>query len=200
MRTNSKALTVGEYQAIADACRTLFLQKLQDYGASWRHFRLLSVVDQIFIKARRIRRLEELGGEGLVEDSAVDEYVGIVNYCVISIDKLVHRSRPDESEIDDSVPEHWQTAAQARESFDSIIHRGRDVFLRKNHDYDEAWRDMAISSLTDEILGRTDRIKRILANKGATVVSEGVESQLVDTMNYAILALAKLRFSGDRSE
>jgi len=143
----SQALTDEEYSNISSACCELFIKKLTDYGPAWRHLRLLSIVDQIFIKARRIRRLEELGGKGQISDSPEDEFIGIVNYCVIALDKIHNRLRLDESEIDEVCPEEWATPTIARFTFNEIVGRCRGVLLKKNNDYDEAWRDMAISSV-----------------------------------------------------
>lgn len=164
-----------------------------DYGPAWRHMRLLSIVDQIFIKAKRIRRLEELGGKGLIPDTPKDEYIGIVNYCVIALDKIYNRLREDETEIDETWPEEWATESIANFTFNKIVDHCREVLLRKNNDYNEAWRQMEISSMTDEILSRVERIKSIIIiNDNRTLVSEGVESQLIDTLNYSILALARI--------
>lgn len=188
------ALTLTEHARITDACRELFVAKLGDYGASWRHFRLLSIVDQIFIKARRLRRLEELGTDGMVGEKADGEYVGVVNYCVIALDKLAHMPSGPDLDDESPTPERWATPDAARATFSQVVNRSRDVLLKKNHDYGEAWRDMARSSFTDEILGRTERIKGILATKNGPAVSEGIESQLIDAMNYAILALAQMQY------
>jgi hypothetical protein len=187
-------ITNEQYEGIVSACRALFLQKLEDYGTSWRHFRLLSIIDQIFIKAKRIRRLEELGGMGQIPESVDDEYVGIINYSVIALDKMLRRSRTDESELEEALPEHWSTQEKAAESYAWIVSHAKNLLLKKNHDYGEAWRDMAVTSLTDEILGRTERIKHLLSRRSAPAISEGVESQLWDTLNYAVLALVKIRY------
>jgi hypothetical protein len=188
-----KALTTAEFNEVSSACCNLFIQKLMDYGPAWRHMRLLSIVDQIFIKAKRIRRLEELGGKGLIPDTPKDEYIGIVNYCVIALDKIYNRLREDETEIDETWPEEWATESIANFTFNKIVDHCREVLLRKNNDYNEAWRQMEISSMTDEILSRVERIKSIIIiNDNRTLVSEGVESQLIDTLNYSILALARI--------
>src|SRR5947209_20216489 len=128
-------ITNKQFDAITNGCRTLFVQKLGDYGASWRHFRLLSIVDQIFIKAKRIRRMEELGGVGQIADSIEDEYIGIINYSVIALDKLLNRSRADESELMESTPEEWSTPERATRTYEIIVQRGKELLLQKNHDY-----------------------------------------------------------------
>jgi hypothetical protein len=182
-----------EYAAVIDDARALFLAKLEDYGPSWRMFRFPSVVDQIFIKAKRIRRLELLNGRGKIPDSIEQEYTGIVNYCVVALDMLLHEDLSVPGDIE-SIPARWSSRSIAARSYDAIVDRALSVLKEKNHDYGEAWRDMEITSLTDEILGRVARIKHMLRRSDGPKVSENVDAQVVDALNYAVLALIKMNY------
>lgn len=194
--TDNDGDTEAEYRAVIGQAQSLFLAKLGDYGPSWHIFRFSSVIDQIFIKAKRIRRLEELGGTGKVPDTIEQEYVGIVNYCVVALDKLLHGDSND-GRVCTKLPSRWVTPEHAKSSYDAIIDRAWHVLERKNHDYGEAWRDMEVTSLTDEILGRVARIKHMLRRGHAPTVSEHLDAQLFDTLNYAVLALIKLDHDSD---
>lgn len=185
--------TINQYDHIINLCRELFLKKARDYGTSWRIMRLPSVTDQLFIKAKRIRTLEETGhskvGEGI--DS---EYIGIVNYCIIAMIQLElsplldnHSHGAGETEETDL------TYEKVAEYYDRAVQETKDLMLAKNHDYGEAWRDMRMESLTDMILMKLHRTKEIENNKGKTLVSEGVKANYQDMMNYAIFALINLK-------
>jgi len=173
--------TAAEYEAVINVCKGLFLKKTRDYGTAWRILRPESITDQIFIKAQRIRTLEEKQ-VSKVGDDITGEYIGIVNYCVIAVMQLeCGPETPNEL----SVP-HVETL------FDQKVDETRDLMFAKNHDYGEAWRDMRISSLTDLILMKLLRVKQIEDNKGKTLASEGVKANYQDMLNYAVFALIKL--------
>ncbi len=157
------------------------MKKTRDYGTAWRILRPSSITDQIFIKAQRIRTLEEKQ-VSKVGDDITGEYIGIVNYCVIAMMQL---DSTDETsyELDPELVEMM---------FDSKVTETRDLMFAKNHDYGEAWRDMRISSLTDLILMKILRVKQIEDNEGKTLASEGVKANYQDMLNYAVFALIKL--------
>ena len=173
--------TAAEFDVIIEKCSSLFLNKMKDYGTAWRILRTTSLTDQIFIKAQRIRTLEQ-NGESKVGEGIIPEYIGIINYCVMAIIQLELGSAMNDDTssitIADLHAKHLQTA--------------KDLMANKNHDYGEAWRDMRVSSLTDLILAKILRIKNIEDNQGMTVVSEGVEGNYFDMLNYSIFALIHL--------
>ncbi|GAA4465288.1 DUF1599 domain-containing protein [Nibrella saemangeumensis] len=173
--------TEGQYRQVIQRCKELFLKKNQDYGTAWRILRLPSITDQIFIKAQRIRTLQEKGvsrvGEGIEP-----EFVGIINYCVMALIQL-HLRADARMEIPTS---------ELEQLYDNQMQQVMDLLFAKNHDYGEAWRDMRVSSMTDIILMKLFRTKQIEDNKGATLVSEGVEANYMDMINYAVFCLIKL--------
>ncbi len=173
--------TSTEYDAVINVCKGLFIKKTRDYGTAWRILRPESITDQIFIKAQRIRTLEEKK-VSKVGDDITGEYMGIVNYCVIALMQL------------DSTPEtpFELPLDYVNSQFDAKVQETKDLMFAKNHDYGEAWRDMRISSLTDLILMKLLRVKQIEDNKGETLASEGVKANYQDMLNYAVFALIKL--------
>tara|TARA_B110000444_G_scaffold113929_1_gene107407 strand:- start:512 stop:1060 length:549 start_codon:yes stop_codon:yes gene_type:complete len=174
-------LTRKEYLKTVSKCRELFEKKMKDYGAAWRILRLPSLTDQIFIKAQRIRSLQ-INAIQKVEEGQESEFIGIVNYSLmglIQIDKGI-AEQPD---LDLS------KALQLYDKHQEIIF---DLMLKKNHDYGEAWREMRVSSLTDLILQKLLRVKQIEENKGETLVSEGIDANYHDMVNYAVFALIHL--------
>lgn len=173
--------TTAEYNAVIQVCRELFLKKTIDYGTAWRILRASSITDQIFIKAQRIRTLEEKGVSKVGEDIA-SEYIGIVNYCIIAMMQI-------ELEQDRRMD---LGADEIMAFFDRFAAETQELMLAKNHDYGEAWRDMRISSLTDLILMKILRVKQIEDNSGVTVASEGVTANYQDMLNYSVFALIKL--------
>lgn len=173
--------TSQEFDSVIAVCRSLFLKKTNDYGTAWRILRPASITDQIFIKAQRIRTLEEKKVSKVGED-ITSEYIGIVNYCVIAMMQL-DLAADTPYELD---PE------QVRELFDSYVNDTKELMFAKNHDYGEAWRDMRISSLTDLILMKILRVKQIEDNQGKTLASEGVSANYQDMLNYSVFALIKL--------
>ena len=173
--------TSNEYDSVIAVCKSLFLKKTKDYGTAWRILRLSSITDQLFIKAQRIRTLEEKKiskvGEGIIS-----EYIGIINYCVIAMMQL-NLNEDDPNELELSLVETL---------FDQKVKETKELMFAKNHDYGEAWRDMRISSLTDLILMKVFRVKQIEDNLGATLASEGVNANYQDMLNYAVFALIKM--------
>ncbi len=173
--------TSAQYDAILQHCRELFVKKMQDYGSAWRILRLPSLTDQIFIKAQRIRSLQEKGVKKVDEDER-SEFIGIINYAImalIQIDKGIAEQPDLNTEQAAALYDHYAGATKA-------------LMEDKNHDYGEAWRDMRVSSLTDLILQKILRVKQIEDNKGVTLVSEGIGANYQDMINYAIFALIHL--------
>jgi Nucleotide modification associated domain 1 len=170
--------TIRAFEQIGHQCLVIFEQKTKDYGTSWRVLRLPSLTDQIFIKARRIRSIQEKG-EQKIADSLTSEFMGIINYCAIA---LVQSELP--------VDTAWELPAdRAVQLYRKVFTETMDLLQAKNHDYDEAWRLMRVSSMTDIILMKLLRIKQIEDNQGQTLVSEGVEANYRDIMNYAVFCL-----------
>ena len=178
--------TTRQFQQAMQACRTLFAAKLQDYGAAWRILRPTSVTDQIFIKANRIRSLETQG-VALVDEGIYPEFQGIVNYGLVALIQL---------ELGYAEKEDL-TAEQALAAYDKHARRALELMLRKNHDYDEAWRSMRVSSYTDLILMKLHRTKQIELHGGRTLVSEGLEANYLDMVNYAVFGLIKMQENAD---
>ncbi|MEY4461291.1 MAG: hypothetical protein RL429_1280 [Bacteroidota bacterium] len=172
------AHTATQYAAEIARCRELYGKKLTDYGAAWRILRLPSLTDQLFIKANRLRTIQDAGVQK-VADSQEGEFIGIVNYAIMA---LIQLERGIASEPDLSPDE-------ALAAFDAQVTRIYELMEAKNHDYGEAWRDMRITSLTDLILQKVLRVKQIEDNRGATLVSEGVDANYMDMVNYAVFAL-----------
>jgi hypothetical protein len=173
--------TSKQYDSIITKCRDIFQKKQQDYGTSWRVLRSTSITDLIFIKARRIKVIEE-GGTQKVEEGIEPEYIGIINYAIMG---LIQLKLPASAAIDMETKEIMQ-------HYDAFTHETKELMLAKNHDYGEAWRDMRPKSLTDMILMRIQRIKQIEDNQGKTNISEGIDANYMDIANYAIFALIKM--------
>lgn len=173
--------TEHEYQAAAKVCKSIFEAKLSDYGSNWRILRPSSLTDQLLIKARRIRNLEG-GLQAQVAEGIEPEYIGIVNYGIMALIqcRIGYLESPDES------------TQVILGQYTKIAHEIFELMQAKNNDYGEAWRDMRLSSLTDMVLNRIHRIKQIEDNQGKTNVSEGIESNYMDMVNYALFALIKL--------
>ncbi len=169
-------------------CRELFSKKLHDYGAAWRIMRPSSVTDQIYIKANRIRSIETKG-EAWVDEGIRPEFVGIVNYAIVGLIQLELGAADQED----------MTPDQALQAYDRHAQKSLELMLKKNHDYDEAWRGMLVSSYTDLILMKIFRTKQIESLGGETLVSEGIDANYMDMMNYAVFGLIKLTF-GEESE
>ena len=175
--------TIAQFEKVIALCRDLFQKKLVDYGPSWRIMRPQSITDQIFIKANRIRSLE-LKGVSMVDEGIKPEFIGIVNYGVIGLIQLA-KGFADTTDM---------TADEAMGLYDKYITETKELMYAKNHDYDEAWRSMRISSYTDLILMKIYRTKQIESHNGKTIVSEGIDANYMDMINYAIFGLIKLEF------
>ena len=174
--------TNQEFKETLNECRDIFAKKLHDYGASWRILRPSSLTDQIFIKARRIRDLETIG-KAMVDEGIRPEFIGLVNYGIIGLIQLAHPSvlTPDMS------------AAEALTLYDGIANEAFELMARKNHDYGEAWREMRVSSYTEFILTKIARIKQLEDIAGKALISEGVESNLLDIINYSVFGAIRLK-------
>ena len=170
--------TSKQYDEIIDTCRALFINKMTDYGSAWRILRLPSLTDQIFIKAQRIRQLQE-NTTRKVDEGEASEFIGIINYSIMALIQFEKGivETPD------------LNTEQATELYDRHITITKSLMEDKNHDYGEAWRDMRVSSLTDLILQKLLRVKQIEDNKGKTIVSEGLDANYHDMINYAVFAL-----------
>ena len=176
-----KSRTASEYSEIIILCKELFKKKTKDYGTAWRVLRLPSITDQIYIKAQRIRSIQEKGNQK-VSDPVHDEFIGIINYCLIAL-MQTEFSADCRMEIgfDELEP-----------IYDRWVNDTKGLLEMKNHDYGEAWRDMRIASMTDIILMKLYRVKQIEDNEGRTLVSEGVKANYQDIINYAVFCLIKL--------
>jgi len=176
--------TSKEYDAVIQVCQDLFSKKMKDYGCAWRILRLPSLTDQIFIKAQRIRGLQQNAVQK-VDEGAASEFVGIINYCVMALVQIEKGvvEQPDLS-FEEAVLLYTEKIAVTKQ-----------LMMDKNHDYGEAWRDMRVSSLTDLILQKLLRVKQIEDNAGHTLVSEGIDANYQDMINYAVFALIHLNES-----
>jgi len=170
--------TSKQYDVVVTQCRDLFINKMKDYGSAWRILRLPSLTDQIFIKAQRIRQLQENEVQKVDEDE-IPEFIGIINYSIMALIQL-------EKGIADGPDLNVEEATQL---YDKHLQITKSLMENKNHDYGEAWREMRVSSLTDLILQKLLRVKQIEDNKGKTLVSEGIDANYQDMINYAIFAL-----------
>jgi hypothetical protein len=178
--------TVQEYKSVIQNCKSLFEKKTRDYGTAWRILRLPSITDQIFIKAQRIRSIQEKGVQK-VDDPIRDEFVGIINYCLIA---LIQISLQDFTALEMKFEE-------LEPLYDEAADETLQLLQNKNHDYGEAWREMRVTSITDIILMKLLRVKQIEDNKGKTLVSEGIKANYQDMINYAVFALIKLQEKND---
>jgi hypothetical protein len=170
--------TNQQYDEVIERCKDIFEKKTRDYGTAWRVLRTISIVDQIYIKAQRIRTIQEKG-EQKVSDDIGGEFIGIINYSIIGIIQLhLTQDAPEELDVDQTVAMYL---AQA--------HEAKTLMQNKNHDYGEAWRSMSQEGLVDLILMKLQRIRQILQNKGKTLISEGIDANYFDMINYAIFAL-----------
>ena len=177
MSTTSTDTSV-QYDAVIAKCRQLYINKMKDYGSAWRILRLPSLTDQIFIKAQRIRSLQE-NEVRKVDEGEAGEFIGIVNYSIMALIQL-DRGVADQPDLG---------VDEATALYDEKVRLTKELMEAKNHDYGEAWREMRISSLTDLILQKLLRVKQIEDNKGRTLVSEGIDANYQDMLNYAVFAL-----------
>ena len=170
--------TKSQFFAVLAQCRELFINKMKDYGPAWRILRTPSITDQIFIKVKRIRTLQTTS-EHLVDEGVEPEFIGIVNYAAMGIIPL-QLGVVDMPDL---------TSEEATKLYDKVTNEAYELMTRKNHDYDEAWRDMRVSSITDLIMSKVLRTKSIEDNNGKTLVSEGLDANYYDMINYAVFAL-----------
>lgn len=177
--------TKEQYEHVIGLCREVFLQKMKDYGTAWRILRPSSMTDQIFIKAQRIRTIEETG-MAKIEEDARSEFIGIINYCALALIQLELGAMEEELPHD-----------RAEMMYIAKLENAKKLMLDKNHDYGEAWRKMRISSFTDLILMKIKRTKQIEDNQGKTLVSEGVDANYLDMINYSVFALIKMEFESE---
>ena len=173
--------TSAQYDQAIASCSDIFIKKTKDYGTAWRVLRIISVVDQIFIKALRIRTIQDKGFQK-VDDGIQDEFKGIINYAVIGLIQL----KLDDPKVED------MPVAQVQELYQQNVDFAKSTMLDKNHDYGEAWRDMSQESYADMILVKLLRIRQILTNDGKTLISEGIDANFVDILNYATFALIQI--------
>lgn len=175
--------TEEQFRAVMDECRTLFRKKLHDYGASWRMLRPTSLTDQLYIKAKRIRSLE-IKGESLVGEGIRPEFIALINYGIVGLIQL-ERGFVDRIDIDTN---------EAMALYDKFARNSLELMLKKNHDYDEAWRAMRVTSYTDFILTKLQRIKELEDLHGQALVSEGIDANYMDIINYAMFGAIKLKY------
>ena len=173
--------TSQQYDEAISLCKDIFLKKMKDYGTAWRNLRPTSLTDQIFIKAQRIKSIEEKGTQK-IEDDIKGEYIGIINYCAIA---LIQIELAGDTRME--LPYN-----EVEGLYLKYLDQTKKLMEDKNHDYGEAWRDMRISSLTDLILMKIFRVKQIEDNQGKTIISEGVDANYMDMINYSVFALIKL--------
>lgn len=178
--------TITQFDNALNICRDLFVKKLHDYGVAWRIMRPASITDQIFIKANRIRSLE-IKGESKIDEGILPEFIGIVNYGIIGLIQL-ELGYADKEDI---------SVTKAIELYDRLVGETRELMIAKNHDYDEAWRKMRVNSYTDLILMKIMRTKQIEDIQGKTLVSEGIDANYKDMINYSIFGIIKLTESSN---
>lgn len=175
--------TIQQYDHVISVCQDIFTKKMKDYGTAWRILRPSSLTDQIYIKAQRIRSLEEKGvskvGEGIRS-----EYIGIINYCIMALIQL-EKGFSDQKEISND---------EILKLYQDYFQKTKELMLDKNHDYGEAWRNMRMSSYTDLILMKIKRTKQIEDNLGKTIISEGIDANYMDMINYSVFAMIKIDF------
>jgi len=170
--------TNQQYDAAVRSCEEIFLKKSRDYGTSWRVYRIISVADQIYIKAKRIRTIQQKG-EQKIGDDIISEFKGILNYAIIGLIQLdINNDELEELPV-----------ATVEQLYNAKIAIAKQLMLDKNHDYGEAWREMSQESFVDLILAKILRIKQIIANKGQTIISEGIDANFYDIINYAVFGL-----------
>ncbi len=173
--------TSEQYDRAVGKCREIFEKKMKDYGTAWRILRSSSLTDQLYIKAKRIRSLEEKGFSK-VDEGVVSEYIGIINYSIMALVQL-EKGYTEESDLEQS---------EMMRIYEEYVAKAKSLMENKNHDYDEAWREMRTSSLTDMILQKLLRIRQIEENEGKTLISEGLDANYLDMINYAVFALIQL--------
>ncbi len=177
--------TNQQYDQVITICRTIFSKKMTDYGTAWRILRTTSLTDQIYIKAQRIRSIEEKGVTK-VDEGVKPEFIGIINYCIMGLIQLELGSSDQELEGEETL-----------KLYDTYFQQAKSLMMAKNHDYGEAWRNMRVSSYTDLILMKLKRTKQIEDNQGQTIISEGIDANYLDMINYAVFAMIKIEFEDE---
>ena len=172
--------TIKRYKKVLEICKDIFIKKSQDYGSAWRILRLPSLTDQIFIKAQRIRSIQEKNTKK-VNENIDNEFIGIINYCLMAVIQIEYKSEKIEINIED-----------LEKLYDNYSNETMELLANKNHDYDEAWKEMRISSMTDIILMKLYRTKQIEINGGKTIISEGIKANYQDIINYSVFCLIKI--------
>lgn len=180
INNNLRSSTINDYKKVIDICKDIYLKKSKDYGSAWRILRVPSLTDQIFIKAQRIRSIQNKK-KMRVDEKIDNEFIGIINYCIMAIIQMEYDN--DEIEI---------PYEKLEELYDTHSNEIMKLLSDKNHDYDEAWKEMRVSSMTDIILMKLYRTKQIEDNKGKTLISEGIKANYQDIVNYAVFCLIKL--------
>ena len=180
INNNLRSSTINDYKKVIDICKDIYLKKSKDYGSAWRILRVPSLTDQIFIKAQRIRSIQNKK-KMRVDEKIDNEFIGIINYCIMAIIQMEYDN--DEIEI---------PYEKLEELYDTHSNEIMKLLSDKNHDYDEAWKEMRVSSMTDIILMKLYRTKQIEDNKGKTLISEGIKANYKDIVNYAVFCLIKL--------
>ena len=180
INNNLRSSTINDYKKVIDICKDIYLKKSKDYGSAWRILRVPSLTDQIFIKAQRIRSTQDKK-KMRVDEKIDNEFIGIINYCIMAIIQMEYDN--DEIEI---------PYEKLEELYDTHSNEIMKLLSDKNHDYDEAWKEMRVSSMTDIILMKLYRTKQIEDNKGKTLISEGIKANYQDIVNYAVFCLIKL--------
>ena len=172
--------TIKGYKKVIDKCKDIFIKKSQDYGSAWRILRVPSLTDQIFIKAQRIRSIQEKQSKK-IDENIDSEFIGIINYCLMAIIQIQYKNNEIEIEIE-----------KLEKRYDKYSTDTMSLLENKNHDYDEAWKEMRVSSMTDIILMKLYRTKQIESNNGKTLISEGVKANYQDIINYSVFCLIKI--------
>ena len=179
--------TNQQYNQVIKMCRNIFSKKMQDYGTAWRILRTTSLTDQLYIKAQRIRSIEEKG-VNMVDEGVKPEFIGIINYAIMGLIQL--ELGPSDEELH---------AEKTLELYNRYFEKAKSLMQDKNHDYGEAWRNMRVSSYTDLILMKIKRTKQIEDNQGQTIISEGIDANYLDMINYAVFALIKIEFETEEN-
>jgi len=172
--------TIKGYKKVIDKCKDIFIKKSQDYGSAWRILRVPSLTDQIFIKAQRIRSIQEKQSKK-IDENIDSEFIGIINYCLMAIIQIEYKKNEIEIEIE-----------KLEKLYDKYSKETMSLLENKNHDYDEAWKEMRVNSMTDIILMKLYRTKQIESNNGKTLISEGVKANYQDIINYSVFCLIKI--------
>lgn len=186
--------TSEQFDEAINVCKEIFFKKMKDYGTAWRVLRTSSLTDQIYIKANRIRSIDTKG-VSRVDEGVWPEFIGIINYSIVA---LIQLELGDDLQLPDSFQELDMNPATVQAMYIKYAEEAKRLMQDKNHDYGEAWRNMRISSLTDIILMKLYRVKQIEDNKGETIISEGVDANYFDIINYAVFALIKLMDSDNK--